>query len=54
MVISICTHIAATGNISHHISFIHASFDEHLTRLHILAIINSAVMNIVVHVSFLN
>ena len=32
--------------------FIHSSVDGHLGCLHVLAILNSAVMNIGVHVSF--
>ena len=32
--------------------FIHSSVDEHLGGFHVLAIINSAAMNIGVHVSF--
>ena len=35
-----------------HIFFIHSSDDGHLGCFHVLAIVNSAVVNIVVHVSF--
>ena len=35
-----------------HIFFIHSSVDGHLGHFHVLAIVNSAVMNIAVHVSF--
>ena len=36
----------------YHNFFIHSSVDRHLSCFHVLAIVNSAVMNIVVHVSF--
>ena len=35
-----------------HIFFIHLSIDGHLGGFHVLAIVNSAAMNIGVHVSF--
>ena len=36
----------------YHSVFIHSSVDERLGRLHVLAIVNSASVNIEVHVSF--
>ena len=35
-----------------HMSFIHSSVDGHLGCFHVLAIVNSALVNTVLHVSF--
>ena len=36
----------------YHIFFIHSFIDGHLVFFHVLAVVNSATMNIIVHVSF--
>ena len=36
----------------YHIFFIHSSVNEHLGYFHVLATVNSAVMNTALHVSF--
>ena len=64
MIISSCIHVAANGIISfffmveysivymYHIFFTHSSVDGHLACFLVLAIVNSAAVNIVVYVSF--
>ena len=55
MYIYICVYIHThTHTHTPHIFFIHSSVDGHLGYFHVLAIVNSAAMKIVVHVSFSN
>ena len=50
--IPLCIYIYIYIYIYIHIFFIHSSVDRHLGHFHVLAIVNSAAMNITVHVSF--
>ena len=65
MIVSSCIHVAANGIIFffslaelysivyvYHIFFIHSSVNGHLGCFQVLAIVNSAAMDVRVHVSF--
>ena len=65
MIISRSTHVDADGTISflfmaeyfsfgyiYHILFVHSQVDGHLSCFHVLAVINSAVMNAEMHLTF--
>ena len=55
MCICVCVyiHVKEKANPIHHIFFIHSSVEGLLGCLHVLTIVNSAAVNIEVHVSFL-